>query len=151
MQLTPHFTLEEFIATTHRNINNQLPVGLTQNALLTCNMLERIRTFLQMQSGREIPIYLSSGYRCKQLNDAVGSRDSSDHVKALAADWVAPAFGTPYDVCVALQPQVSNLDIGQLIHEFGRWIHTSAGTPKAGVNRIITISNSGTQPGIVRI
>jgi len=151
MQLTPHFSLEEFIATNHRNINNQLPVGLTNNALLTCNMLERIRAYLAMVAGKEIHLFLSSGYRCKQLNDAVGSKDTSDHVKALAADWTAPGFGTPYEVCKALEPQVSNLDIGQLIHEYGRWVHTGAGTPKAGPNRIISISNSGTEIGIVRV
>lgn len=151
MQLTTHFSLEEFIATNHRNINNQLPVGLTSNALLTCNMLERVRSYLGLVAGKDVSIYLSSGYRCKQLNDAVGSKDSSDHLKALAADWTAPGFGTPYDICQALAPQVFNLDIAQLIHEFGRWVHTAAGPFKAGPNRIITISNSGTQMGIMRV
>lgn len=151
MKLTPHFSLEEFTATTHRNIDNSLPQGLMSNALKTCNMLERIRTYLSQLKGQDVSIILSSGYRCLQLNRAVGSSDTSDHLQALAGDWTAPTFGTPYEICMALAPQVSNLDIGQLIHEFGRWVHTGERQPAKPVNRIITIDSTGTRAGILRV
>jgi zinc D-Ala-D-Ala carboxypeptidase len=151
MMLTTHFSLEEFVATNHRNINNTLPQGLMSNALKTCNMLERIRAYLSMLKGSDVSITLSSGYRCKALNDAVGSSDTSDHLQALAADWNARSFGTPYEVCMALAPQVSNLDIGQLIHEFGTWIHTGERQPSKPINRIITINGAGTRAGILKV
>ena len=151
MQLTPHFSQEEFIATQHRNIDNSLPQGLMSNAIQTCNMLERIRAYLSILKGSPVAITISSGYRCKALNDAVGSSDSSDHRQALAVDWNARSFGTPYEVCMALKGQVENLDIGQLIHEYGRWIHTGVSIPKKQVNRIITISSAGTVAGIQRV
>lgn len=151
MNLSPHFSLEEFTATIHRNINNTMPQGLLANATKTCEMLERIRAHLAIVKGNDVAILISSGYRCKALNDAVGSSDTSDHLQALAADWIAPSFGTPYDICMALAPQFSNLDIGQIIHEFGRWVHTGAKPPAKPVNRIITIDANGTRAGIFRV
>lgn len=148
MNLTPNFTLEEFVRTSHRNIDNDLPHDLYGNATRTCEMLERIRSFLSELAGRDIPITISSGYRCLKLNEAVGSKSTSDHVRAFAADWTAKAFGTPYEVCKALEPNVTKLGIGQLIHEFGSWIHTGVPVPINAVNRIITISKSGTEVGV---
>lgn len=151
MQLTPHFSLEEFVATQHRNIDNTLPQGLMSNALLTLNMLERIRSYLSIVKGAPVAITISSGYRCQALNDAIGSRDSSNHRQALAVDWNARSFGTPLEVCSVLKTQVDNLDIGQLIHEFGTWIHTGVPRPDKQINRIITISSAGTVAGIQRV
>jgi len=148
--LTPNFSLEEFTATNHRNIDNSLPIDLVANATATCEMLERIRAYLNnIKPGTIMP--LTSGYRCKALNKAVGSGDTSDHLKALAADWSARKFGTPYEVCRVLAPVMDELGIGQLIHEYGAWIHTGVSKPSKLINRIITISKMGTQVGIVRL
>ena len=155
MQLSPHFTAAEFIASTKAQqlgIDNALPDELLQAAIGTAQMLERIRAFLSERARRAVPLVLSSGYRCLALNRAVGSADTSDHPRAMAADWSAPAFGSPFDVCQALAPQVSVLGIGQLIHECpapGRlWVHTSTRTPANAANRVITISAAGTCAGI---
>jgi len=138
-QITKHFSVDEFVMTSHRDIDNSLPQSLYSNALETCEMLERIRAFLSQRAGRDIPINLTSGYRCPQLNRAVGSSDSSDHIRAWAGDWTARQFGSPYQVCQALAPKVDELGIGQLIHEFGSWIHVGVPKPSKQVNRIITI------------
>lgn len=145
--ITPHFTMEEFIATNHRNIDNTLPMSLYGNAMQTCEMMERIRTYLCKVVGRDTPINPSSAYRCPELNRAVGSSDSSDHLKALAMDWNAQGL-TPFEVCRLLEPVVDELGIGQLIHEYGRWVHTGVSRPTKAVNRIITIINAGTKAGI---
>lgn len=150
-QLTPHFTLEEFTATEHRNFDNSLPRDLVANASSTCQMLERIRTALSQAKGVEVPMYLSSGYRCLLLNRSVGSADTSDHLKALAGDWTAPSFGTPYDVAQFLKDHVVQLNIGQLIHEFGRWVHCGVSVPANPINRVITIDGQGTRAGILRV
>jgi hypothetical protein len=155
--LSPHFTLQEFtrsdLALRHC-IDNSVHPELMQNAIQTAMMLERIRVHLISQRGRPVPIILSSGYRCAQVNRLAGSGQGSDHVKAMAADWTAPEFGSPLDICQALAPVVSLLNIGQLIYEFGSpsgggWVHVSTRIPDKSVNRIITINRHGTFAGIV--
>lgn len=151
MKLSDHFTVDEFTASdtaARRGIDNSLPASLLIAATDTCELLERIRAKLSALAGRDIPVLVTSGYRCEQLNAAVGGASNSDHVRARAADIKAPAFGTPYEVCVALVPHVSELGVGQLIHEFGRWVHVSTQRPAKDLNRIITISQRGTELGI---
>lgn len=148
MKLSPNFSRDEFTFTQHRNIDNSLPLGYETNAMATCQMLERIRSLLSHLAGRPIQIFVSSGYRSPELNTAVGGSSTSDHMYANAADWTAPDFGTPFEVCTALKTQTANLSIGQLIHEYGRWIHTSTRIPKKLMNTIITISKAGIEVGI---
>jgi zinc D-Ala-D-Ala carboxypeptidase len=151
MQLSPHFSLAEFTASdtaARQGINNELPSTLLPIAQDTAAMLERIRQYLSQRAGREIPMQITSGYRCLALNAAIGSSPTSDHPKALAADWKAPEFGTPLQICRLLAPLVDVLGIGQLIHEFGTWVHTSQRVPALPINRVITISRAGTQAGI---
>lgn len=146
-----NFTLEEFTfsqAAARRGLDNRVPPALLASAQTTLAMLERIRAFLSERKGHPVPLLISSGYRSPEVNAAVGGSARSDHMQALAADWTAPAFGTPYQVCAALVPEVDNLRIGQLIHEFGRWVHTSVPKPLNLVNRIITIDQTGTRIGI---
>jgi hypothetical protein len=149
MQLSPHFSLEEFVATQHRGVDNSLPGDLFATAKATCEMLERIRAFLSEKAGKEVPLIITSGYRCEQLNRMVGSQPTSDHPKAMAVDWIAPSFGSPYKLAATLVPAVDDLGIGQLIHEFGSWVHTSTRTPDKLVNRIITIGSTGTFVGVL--
>lgn len=149
--LSPHFSLEEFTASDtalRMGVDNSLPAELMANARATADMLERIRVHLISLRGRPIPIVLTSGYRCPQVNRAVGSSDTSDHRKAMAADWRAPDFGTPLQLCQALAPVVNLLCIGQLIYEH-TWVHVSTRIPDLAVNRILTVQGNGYVPGIV--
>jgi len=146
--------LQEFVASdtaARLRIDNRLPDSLSGNALKTLQLLEFIRDFLSKLVGKEIPISITSGYRCLALNTALKSKASSDHVQALAADFRAPAFGTPIQICRALGPQVGVLGVGQLINEFpgpDGWVHVSSKPVSDPVNRIITITASGTRSGI---
>lgn len=158
MQLSAHFGLSEFTASSKAaelGIDNSLPDELLQAAHDTADMMERIRDFLSRTAGREIPIRTTSGYRCLALNRAVGGKDNSDHTRMQAVDWGAPAFGSPYDVCKALAPQISVLGIGQLIHECPSpsrlWVHSSTRVPEIPANRVITISSDRTRLGIQRV
>jgi len=151
VNLTANFTLAEFTASdtaARLGIDNSLPATLLVAATNTCDMLEQIRDRLAAIAGHQVPIILTSGFRCPALNTAIGSGPGSDHPKAMAADFKAPAFGTPYEVARALAPLVGELGIGQLIHEYGSWVHVSTRRPDKDVNRIITISKAGTRVGV---
>ena len=148
MQLTQHFTLEEFTRSgkaAELGLDNTPPPELLPRLILTAELLERIRATLG------VPVTVTSGYRSPKVNLAVGSSSGSDHPHGYAADIVAPAYGTPYDVARTLAPLVSTLGIGQIILEGikgKRWVHVSTHTPEKAINRIITITDSGVLVGI---
>ena len=158
MKLTTNFSLAAFTASataTARGIDNSLPPELMPAALATAEMLERIRAELSLRAGYTVPILLSSGYRCMALNLSIGSSSTSDHPRAQAADWTAPVFGTPAQICRVLAPLVSVLGIGQLIYECPtpgrRWVHVSTRVPAKLANRVITIGPAGVQLGIQEV
>ena len=148
MNLSPHFTLAELTASNKAKqlgIDNTPPPELLPRLIRLAEMLERIRTTLG------VPIIITSGYRCRALNMAVGGVTSSDHAQGNAADIVAPGYGTPYDVAKLLAPLVSTLGIGQLILEGVKgkqWVHVSTRIPEKASNRIITITDKGAELGI---
>jgi uncharacterized protein YcbK (DUF882 family) len=148
MKLSAHFTLEELSASNKARdlgIDNTPPEELHPRLILLAELLERIRSTL------DAPITVTSGYRCPPLNTAVGSFNSSDHTQGHAADIVCPGFGSAYEIARTLAPLVSTLGIGQLILEGVKgkqWVHVSTRTPEKAINRIITITDSGTSVGI---
>jgi len=120
MNLTPHFTLEELTAseTAERNgwdnsPNDQELANLTRLA----DFLEQVKVVL---NGK--PIIISSGLRTKKVNDAVGSRDTSQHRIGCAADFRVPGM-TPDQVVKAIV--ASGIGYDQVIREFDRWTHIS--------------------------
>jgi zinc D-Ala-D-Ala carboxypeptidase len=148
MKLSPHFTLAELTASNmaqQRGIDNTPPDELIPRMMLLAELLERVRTELA------VPVTITSGYRCQQLNMAVGGVTSSDHTQGHAADIVAPAFGTPHQIAKLLAPLVAELGIGQLILEGikgKQWVHISTHTPERQSNRVITITDAGARLGI---
>ena len=97
MTLTPHFALSEF---THSQTAARLGITnaatspvIIANIRRTAAMLEKVRAIL----GK--PILISSGYRCQELNAAVGGSQNSAHVDGLAVDFTCPGFGSPRDIC----------------------------------------------------
>ena len=149
MKLSPHFDLSELTASSTAaklGIDNTPPPELIPRLVRVAEMLERIRSALN------VPITVSSGYRCTALNEAVGSRSTSDHPQGHAADFVAPGFGTPTEIARLLAPLVDVLGIGQIILEGVKgkqWVHVSTHAPERAINRVITVTDAGTVPGIV--
>lgn len=148
MQLTKNFTLAELVASSKARqlgIDNTPPPELVPRLVLTAQMLQAVRDKLG------VAITVTSGYRCRQLNQAVGGVTSSDHTQGHAADIVAPGYGTPTQIARTLAPLVSVLGIGQLILEGVKgkqWVHLSTRVPAVPANRVITITDQGTQLGI---
>lgn len=147
-RLTEHFTLDELVRSAKAaqlKIDNTPPPEVVGRLQATAIMLERIREHLG------VPVIVTSGYRCRQLNLAVGGVTSSDHMLGQAADFIAPGAGTPYQIARSLAPQVSVLGIGQLIYEHlgaTAWVHVSTKVPPSPANRVITVTSAGTQLGI---
>jgi len=117
MNLTEHFTLAELTYTDHREFDN-MPNGQEfDNLKRLAAFLEEVKTVL---GGK--PIMVNSAFRSKQVNDAVGSKDSSQHRIGCAADIRIPAM-TPDEVVKAII--ASDLGYDQVIREFDRWTHVS--------------------------
>ncbi len=152
MKLTQNFTLQELTRSARAQslgIDNALPPQLLGNIQTLAEMLERVRAALG-----DRPLIVTSGYRCRELNKAVGGVVSSDHTLGCGADVVCPAFGTPYEIAKRLAPQIGRLEIGQIALESIKgksWVHLSTRTPDRPVNRVITVTDAGTQLGIQSI
>lgn len=144
--MSAHFTLQEFLHsnTALSNHIENLPAWENiDNLKHLADTMEKVRTILGSK-----PVTITSGFRAPNVNAAVGGVSNSAHLYGFACDFVVPSFGTPLTICKALEPHIAELDIDQLIHEFGDWVHLglSASTPR---HMAMTISNSGTVTGFV--
>jgi hypothetical protein len=120
MQLSEHFNLNEFTISqtaTRKGIDNTPSAPVIERLRMLAATLERVRGLLGNS-----PIRISSAYRCKELNRAIGSGDSSAHLLGYAVDFTCPIFGTPKEV--AQEIAASSIKFDQLIYE-GTWIHLS--------------------------
>jgi len=115
--LTKNFTLEELTHTDHRELSNEPNESETTNLVRLANFLEQVKELL---GGK--PIMVNSAFRSKTVNDAVGSKDSSQHRVGCAADIRVPGM-TPDEVVIAII--ASDLPYDQCIREFDRWTHLS--------------------------
>ena len=115
--LTEHFTLEELTFTNHREFDNTPNEAEIANLQRLAEFLERVKIVL-----RGKPVMINSAFRSKQVNDSVGSKDSSQHRLGCAADIRIPNM-TPDEVVQTLM--ASGLEYDQLIREFDSWTHIS--------------------------
>lgn len=136
MQLSKNFTLEELTLSqeaVRKGLDNTPDHDTMENLRVLASGLETVRGALG-----NVPILVSSGYRSPKVNAAVGGSRGSQHLSGLAADFTAPKFGTPKEIC--LEIVASGIDFDQLIHE-GSWVHISFGP---GMRRsILTASFKG--------
>ncbi len=117
MNLTKNFTYEELTHTDHRTLDNRPNDTETANLTRLAEFLEDVKTLL---GGK--PIMVNSAFRSKLVNDAVGSKDTSQHRIGCAADIRVPGM-TPDEVVKAVI--ASDLGYDQIIREFDRWTHIS--------------------------
>jgi hypothetical protein len=140
MNLSEHFTLDELTHTDHREFENAPNESELANLKRLAAFLETVKTAV---GGK--PIMVNSAFRCKQVNDAVGSKDSSQHRIGCAADIRVPQM-TPDEVVRAII--AANLPFDQVIREFDRWTHVSIpNTLEAKPrNQKLIIDKTGTRP-----
>jgi hypothetical protein len=138
--MTPHFTLAELTATSHRQFDNTPNEAETANLQRLAEFLEQVKTALDGK-----PIMVNSAFRSKQVNDSVGSKDTSQHRIGCAADLRVPGM-TPDAVVRAVI--AAGLPFDQIIREFDAWTHISVtntpdGTPR---RQALIIDKAGTRP-----
>ena len=124
MQLSNNFRLSEFTRSdTAKRLGIENECSSVEQVL---NLAYLCHTVLQPLRDRFGPIRINSGYRCPELNKAVGGAHNSQHMKGEAADIYLPSVdkGLEYLAFLKTLPAVD-----ELIWE-GKgnthWIHVSA-------------------------
>jgi hypothetical protein len=126
MQLSDHFSLRELTKSQtaeRQGIANEPDDEAVENLIMLCDViLEPVRNHYGT------PFTPSSGYRCLELNRAIGSSDTSQHTTGEAVDFEVP--GVPNkDLALWVK---DNCTFDQLILEFYKdddpasgWVHCS--------------------------
>ena len=109
MNLSEHFTYEELTHTDHREFDNSPNATELANLTRLAAFLEQVKIALGNK-----PVIVNSAFRSKQVNDAVGSKDTSQHRIGCAADIRIPGM-TPDEVVRTII--ASGLPFDQVIRE----------------------------------
>ena len=124
MRLSPHFTLDEFARSgtaRARKIDNTPPEWVVVNLKRLATELEKVR---ELCDGK--PLAIKSGFRCKELNVAVGGSLYSYHMLGLAADFDPPG-GFTHDQLQHMIDDDKNIIFDKIIEESAKdgahWLH----------------------------
>lgn len=116
-----YFTIEELVASSvakQKNIDNTPSQEIIEN--LT-KLVEAVLDPLREWYGQ--PIFVNSGYRCEELNKAVGGASTSQHTKGMAADISVRSKDGNKKLFDYIK---DNLPFDQLIGESDfSWVHVS--------------------------
>ena len=126
MRLSENFSLWELTKSQtaeRKGISNVPGEEEIKNLTALCkNVLQVVRSYYG------VPIKPSSGYRCLALNNAIGSRPTSQHITGQAVDFEVPGV----DNKVVARWIKDNLTYDQLILEYYKegqlnsgWVHVS--------------------------
>ena len=129
--LSEHFSLDELVASqtaAREGIDNTPDAAALRNLRSLAQVLEQLRGKLGSYA-----VAVSSGYRSKALNTAIGGSSSSAHMLGSAVDFIVPQFGTVLQTAKAVA--ASGIDFDQVIYEYGRWVHLGLAQPGATPRR----------------
>lgn len=139
MKLSPNFSLEELTfsqAASRRGLDNTPSDKVKDN-------LERLAFFLeQVRKVFNKPFLINSGYRSREVNEAVGGSKTSQHCEGCAVDFNVKGM-SPSAVVRAIVD--ANIPYDQVILEFDSWVHLSIPTIKGNPPRkqALIIDNKG--------
>lgn len=120
MMLSENFSLAEMVRSqtaARKGISNVPGEQETENLRGLCsNILQPLRDHLGQ------PIRINSGFRCFELNAAIGGSNRSQHIEGKASDIDVPGMNP-----LAVAQTIIDLELpfDQLIHEFREWVHVS--------------------------
>lgn len=128
MQLTPHFTIDELAGTSnvqYKKLNLLKAQEHMGKMYMLAGFAERVREII----GK--PMIITSGYRCPELNKAIGGALTSQHIFCEALDFVVKGLRVE-DIFNRIV--TSDLKYNQIIIERNKsgsqWVHISIGSYK---------------------
>ena len=138
---SPHFSIDELTfseTAARKGIDNTPSDNVLDNLYKTAMEMENVRELLGNN-----PILISSGYRCLALNELLGSKPTSAHIRGLACDFTCPKFGDPDDIVDAIFG--SDIQYDQIILEFDKWVHIAfPENGKSARKKALIINKKGT-------
>jgi zinc D-Ala-D-Ala carboxypeptidase len=146
MKISEHLSLVEVTRseTAKRKgiSNNPTAEHLENFKILAENVFEKIRGHFG------VPIHISSGYRSKELNSAIGGSQTSQHSKGQAIDIDMDGSGDGVSNADVYNFIKDKLDYDQLIWEFGTdknpdWVHVSYSKDKNRKQRLKAVKTNG--------
>ena len=122
MNQPKYFTLKEMI---NSDTAKSKGIDNTPTWSVVLNLLELVQNVLDpIREAYKKPITVNSGYRCIELNRAIGSKDNSQHILGLAADITVGSREANKQLFEFIQSNIKEWD--QLINENNyQWIHIS--------------------------
>lgn len=146
MKISKHLSLAEVTRSDvakRKGISNMPTEEHLENfKALAENVFEKIREHFG------VPIIISSGYRSKELNDAIGGSLSSQHCKGEAIDIDMDGSNSGVTNADIYKFIKDNLTYDQLIWEFGTdenpaWVHVSYSRKKNKKQRLKAVKKNG--------
>ena len=126
MQLTKNFTLEELV---HSDTADAKGIDNTPTQEIIDNLKELAENVLQpIRDKWGKPLIINSGYRCKELNKAIGGVSTSQHQRGQAADIEAGTNDDNKELFYMISDMIEDKEIivDQLLDEARySWIHVS--------------------------
>lgn len=150
IQFTPHFKLSEFVSSataTKQGIENKpSPEAVENLRLLSVHTLEPLREALGL------PIVITSGYRCKALNDLIAHHSQrSQHMQGRAADFYVNGSSHRELLIEAFRTIITSpeIDYDQLII-YPTFIHVSFVSHSDNRHKIMSANGQGTYRALTR-
>lgn len=149
--LSEHFTLEEMCASAtarELGIDNAAPAEVVPRLAALCvYVLEPVRALV----GR--PVTVHSGWRCPELNRAVGGVPSSQHMLGEAVDLTVDGLS---NMALAAAIRDSAIEFDQLILESHHkdapasgWVHVSRSSGETQRREVLTMHLGKYEHGLV--
>ena len=149
MKLGNYFWLSEMTRSQtalRRNIDNTPSTEEVENLRdLVYYVLDPIRDHFRL------PVTVNSGFRCQELNNALGSKPTSQHTQGKAADIEIVTVNN-LDLAKWIR---DNMDFDQLILEFhtvgdprSGWVHVSWNEKDKNRRQVLTINRDGVAIGL---
>lgn len=148
MTFAPNFPKREFEASqtaVRKGIDNSIPADLLPQVEKLSWWLQELRNKInrvhrsELRS-RELPVVITSGYRCPELNSAIGGSKTSQHMRGQAVDIHVPGMSARQLVDF-IAKHMTGYD--QMIEEFGRWTHVSISDEPRGEVLVARKSSKG--------
>ena len=142
MNLAEHFSFDELTkSSSHPELvalNRRKAVSYMDNIQLVANQLEILR-----HSIGDLPITVHSGFRCEELNRAVGGAKLSGHLFGLAADIVVDEMGVNelFEHIRKFPPPYTAKVIWEKLKS-GQWVHISF-SKEATVKPVYLVTRDG--------